>query len=42
MQLGSMFINNCNNAVNSVHLQEHLKTVVTYDARKIKHKIQRG
>jgi hypothetical protein len=34
MQLGSMFINNCNNALHvsdaiCVHLQEHLKTVVT-------------
>jgi hypothetical protein len=34
MQLSSMFINNCNNALRvsdaiSVHLQEHLKTVVT-------------
>ena len=34
MQLGSMFISNCNNAVHvsdafCVHPQEHLKTVVT-------------
>jgi hypothetical protein len=34
MQLGSMLINNCNNALHvsdaiCVHLQEHLKTVVT-------------
>jgi hypothetical protein len=34
MQLGSMFINNCNNALLvsfaiCVHLQERLKTVVT-------------
>ena len=34
MQLGSMFISNCNNALHvsdafSVHPQEHLKAVVT-------------
>ena len=34
MQLGSMFINNCNNALHvsdpfCVHPQEHLKAVVT-------------
>ena len=34
MQLGSMFISNCNNALHvskafCVHPQEHLKTVVT-------------
>ena len=34
MQLGSVFISNCNNALHvsgafSVHSQEHIKTVVT-------------
>ena len=41
MQIGSMFISNCNNTVHvsdafCVHPQEHLKTVVTasdYDVR---------
>ena len=62
MQLGSMFISNCNNAVHvsdafCVHPQEHLETagtnkhtaklhhvgslyILTYDARKLKHKIK--
>jgi hypothetical protein len=36
MQLGSMFISNCNNTLHvsdaiCVHPQEHLKTVVTVD-----------
>jgi hypothetical protein len=37
MQLGSMFISNCNNTLNvsdaiCVHPQEHLKTIVTAEA----------
>jgi hypothetical protein len=42
MQLGSMFINNCSNALHvsdaiCVHLQEHLKTVVT--ASVVRHEV---
>jgi hypothetical protein len=46
MQLGSMFINNCNSVIAVINKHtaklHHVGSlyILTYDARKIKHKIQ--